>query len=131
MVNLPFAKQSNYPYYLTENFWNYSWLERIGDTQALAHAIFTVAKSINIFYLSCRTIIGLDTELLGHYYAFDYRILTEHTYQVEIGSFFPWSAGFDWNASVFENIYIISLMRLYANRRWLLHPFISGLWWRY
>ena len=110
MVTFPFATKNGSSYYNNSNFYNFVWLLSIGDTYALAHAIYTVAKSINWRNLAWRTVNGINIELVAHHTAFIFGFNLNSSHAAEMGSRYWWSVGYDNNAWVFEELSYASLL---------------------
>jgi len=128
LVTFPFATKNGSSYYNNSNFYNFVWLLSIGDTYALAHAINTVAKSINGGNLSWRSVNGLNIELVVHYIAFVFEINRSSSYAAEMGSRYWWSRGYDSNAWVFEEFGCLSSL-LYGSSYVRYLTVRSLTWW--
>lgn len=132
IVSLPFAEKRSSNYYpVNSNYWNFLWLLGIGDTYALAHAIYTVSKSISWKNLYGRSIHGINTELILHFIAFQFGVKRSSSYAAELGSLFRFGNGYDGNAWVFESVYYIILTYRFLGVRSRLYPFVMALTWRF
>lgn len=80
-------------------------------TYIVAEAIFRAVKYINKKYkkkyLKGRTIGGIHSEIRWHYRAYYHGILKNHANPADIGSTDKKNRGYDWNAFLFEPLFIL------------------------
>ena len=103
-----YKKNNKYIYNIVNNYYRFTTLFCIGDTYALAHAIYTITKRISSKYLRGRTIGGINSELIIHYACYVLGIKRRSTHQIDIGSSLG-AVGYDGNAWVFETVHFASL----------------------
>ena len=90
---------------------DYTKLVSMERTYIVAEAIFRAVKYINKKYkkkyLKGRTIGGIHSEIRWHYRAYYHGILKNHANPADIGSTDKKNRGYDWNAFLFEPLFIL------------------------